>query len=357
MSHLSPLEQINLGSFYTPPFLVQKAFELLNTHITPKDYCLLDSACGAGAFLSQGGFKKVVGVDRDLTALEQAKINAPTAHCIHTNALKGCNRASLGLTECEKLAIVGNPPYNDTTSQVRQRLKSAPIDTDPLLKARDLGLSFLRSYDLLRADFVCVLHPLSYLIKRANFQALKNFRQNYRLLDALVLSSKIFCPKSIAPFPIILALYQRDKQGMDFEFIANFTFNTLEGKRFKLKSLESITPHIDKYPNAKKVKEAQAFFYPLRDINALSRSKTFMATQKAHSVLVSPQKYSLYCYIDIFKTQIPHIPYYLRNCDIFFNLEGFKALESEFVQASQSKHISPKIKAYFKDLFGEHYED
>ncbi|BDQ26376.1 hypothetical protein ASB1_00520 [Helicobacter heilmannii] len=58
MSHLSPLEKINLGSFYTPPFLVQRAFSLLSAHLEPKEYCLLDSACGAGAFLSQGGLKR-----------------------------------------------------------------------------------------------------------------------------------------------------------------------------------------------------------------------------------------------------------------------------------------------------------
>ncbi|BEG56363.1 adenine methyltransferase [Helicobacter sp. NHP21005] len=352
MSHLSPLEKINLGSFYTPPFLVQRAFSLLSAHLEPKEYCLLDSACGAGAFSFSRGFKKVVGVDRDLTALKQAKINVPTAHLIHTNALRGCSHQSLGLAKGDQCAIVGNPPYNDTTSQIRQGLKTAPIDTDSLLKARDLGLSFLRSYDLLKAEVVCVLHPLSYLIKKTNFQALKGFRQNYRLKDALILRSKIFCPKSLAPFPIILALYARDTQGMDFGFIANFSFNTLEGKSFRLKELESITPHIDKHPNAKKVQETRSFFYPLRDINALARFKTFMPTQKAHSVLMSPKKYSLYCCMDIFKTQIPHYP---RNCDIFFNFERFKALEDALIHTGQNKHLSPQIKAYFRDLLGEHY--
>ncbi|BCZ18936.1 hypothetical protein NHP190012_05780 [Helicobacter sp. NHP19-012] len=52
---------------------------MLNAHLQPKEHCLLDSACGAGAFLTQGGFKKVIGVDRDLIALAQAKINATTA--------------------------------------------------------------------------------------------------------------------------------------------------------------------------------------------------------------------------------------------------------------------------------------
>ncbi|CRF40293.1 SAM-dependent methyltransferase [Helicobacter ailurogastricus] len=357
MSHLSPLEKINLGSFYTPPFLVQKAFAMLTAHLDPKEYCLLDSACGDGAFLTQQGFKKVVGVDRDLYALKQAKANAPKAILLHKNALKRCSRESFGFLEGDKLVIVGNPPYNDTTSQVRQALKTAPQDIDPPLKTRDLGLSFLRSYDLLNADFVCVLHPLSYLIKKTNLQALKGFRQNYILKNTLILSSQIFCPKSLSPFPIVLALYTRDNAGMDFDFIANFSFATLEGKSFKLKDLEPITPHIDKYPNAKKVKEARAFFYPLRDINALARSKTFMPAQKPHSILIDPQKYSLYCYIDIFKTQIPHIPYYLRNCDIFFNFERFKTLENAFIEASQNKRVSPKIKAYFRELLGEHYVD
>ncbi|WP_285602190.1 hypothetical protein [Helicobacter sp. NHP22-001] len=47
--------------------------------------------------------------------------------------------------------------------------------------------------------------------------------------------SKIFCPKCLCPLSIILALYARDQQGVDFDFIANFLFATLEGKGFKLK--------------------------------------------------------------------------------------------------------------------------
>jgi len=49
--------------------------------------------------------------------------------------------------------IVGNPPYNDRTSIVQSNLKnkeSIPIDS--AFQARDIGISFLRSYERLRAD-------------------------------------------------------------------------------------------------------------------------------------------------------------------------------------------------------------
>lgn len=35
---------------------------------------------------------------------------------------------------------------------------------------RDLGVSFLKSYNKLKADVICILHLLSYLIKKTNFE-------------------------------------------------------------------------------------------------------------------------------------------------------------------------------------------
>jgi len=61
-----------------------------------------------------------------------------------------------------------------------------------MLSQRDLGISFLLSYNKLAADFVCVLHPLSYLIKKSNFEALWQFKDNYRLVDSVVISSGVF---------------------------------------------------------------------------------------------------------------------------------------------------------------------
>jgi hypothetical protein len=72
------------------------------------------------------------------------------------------------------------------------------------VQTRDLGMSFLLSYNELKARFVCVLHPLSYLIKEANFKLLKKFSANYQLKQAKIISSNVFkdTSKSMA-FPFI----------------------------------------------------------------------------------------------------------------------------------------------------------
>ena len=106
-----------------------------------------------------------------------------------------------------------------------------PIQIDSALQHRDIGISFLRSYERLKADFICVLHPLSYLIKKANFSALKDFAKAYRLVDSTIISSQIFCKDSKGHFPIIIALYKKDNKGMDYEYICNFKFKTMANEK------------------------------------------------------------------------------------------------------------------------------
>lgn len=364
-THLNTKETINFGSFYTPDSVVCLVYQmLLDSKIDIKDYVLLDSSCGYGSFLNLEGFKQNIGVDIDKQALQEAQKNfkdcAIKPLFLHTNSLQNVLREKFNILESSKLIIVGNPPYNDKTSIVQNHLKnvdSAPVDSQ--LKARDIGISFLRSFDILKADYICVLHPLSYLIKESNFKSLKNFAEHYRLLDSMIISSQIFCPKSLGFFPIVIALYERDNQGMDYHFICNFSFKTREGKSFKLNDFDFIAQYIDKYPNKKRVdsKQKVAMFYTLRDINALRRSKTFMSKNTANAVYVTQDKYSLYCYVDVFKQIIKHIPYYLGNCDILIDFKKFQTLESAFIKASESKNLSEDIVQYFKDLLGEHYED
>lgn len=363
-THLNRIQTINQGSFYTPNFIVQMAYEMLLCVIeNPQDYVLLDSACGYGSFLTLEGFKQNIGADVDKIALEKAKEyfkdSAIKPLFIHTNALANVQKKQFSLAESDKLIIIGNPPYNDTTSIVQKRLKkreSYPIDSH--LKARDLGISFLRSFDMLKADYICVLHPLSYLIKKSNFNSLKDFAKHYRLVDSMIISSNIFCPKSLGYFPIIIALYERDNKGMDYNFICDFNFKTIENKVFRLNDFDFIAKYIDKYPNKKQIDSSKkvAMFYTLRDINALRRSKTFMDKENANTIYVTREKYSLYCYVDVFKSFISHIPYYFGNCDILIDFNKFKAFESTFIKASESKTINEDIITYFKALLGEHYE-
>lgn len=373
--HLSKKDKINLGSFYTADFLVNEVFAMLRKYVDYKECVLLDSSCGSGNFLraeaiSKGGFSKnsfskIIGVDIDKTAIQiaQDRLDSKVA-LLCKNALSGMTRADFDIAESDRLIMVGNPPYNDRTSIVQQRLKnkdSNPIDL--ALQARDIGISFLRSYERLGADFICVLHPLSYLIKKTNFQALKKFAKSYKLLDSLIISSKEFCKDSKGHFPIIIALYKRDNIGMDYEYIYNFSFKIrdriVKNRRFSLSDFDYIGRYIDKYPNKNRAYSGDkvAMFYTLRDINALRRSKTFMQKENANTIYVTQDKYSLYCYVDVFKQMLGHIPYYLGNCDVMIDYEKFKDLEAEFVKASESKIVSSEILQYFRELLVVHYED
>ena len=370
-THLSTQEKINLGSFYTADFLVNAVYIMLKKYVDSKDYVLLDSSCGSGNFLqlqaiiksgfAKDSFSKIIGTDIDKTALHIAKRTLDSkVILLHKNALHNITREHFSIAQTDRLIIIGNPPYNDRTSIVQNHLKNKEsIQIDSALQHRDIGISFLRSYERLKADFICVLHPLSYLIKRANFTALKDFTKAYKLVDSTIISSQFFCKDSKGYFPIIIALYKRDNKGMDYEYICNFKFKTINEKEFSLKGFDYIGNYIDKYPNKKRVvgSKIKAMFYTMRDINALRRSKTFINKENSNTIFVTQEKYSLYCYVDVFKSFLSHIPYYFGNCDVMIDFQQFKALESHFIMASESKILSPEILQYFKNLLGVHYEN
>lgn len=110
----------------------------------------------------------------------------------------------------------------------------------------------------------------------------------------------------------------------------------------------------------------------MRDINALKRTKTFIEKEVYNSIRVPKNKLSLYCYADIFKDQISHVPYYFGNNDIMIDFEAFKHIEDSFVRKSLSKYPffdkeptdsnllksdSCNINLYFRKLLGDHYVD
>ena len=363
-SHLGRREAVNLGSFYTPRVLVERAFEMLARaaflDASPGDFVLLDNACGYGNFLETDlDFAEKIGADIDEAAILNAKKifesapRPPKFFCM--NSLSQVSRSRLGIPEAARLIAVGNPPYNDHTSIVQNKIKLGAQEADPQILRRDLGQSFLLSFDLLRAEFVCVLHPLSFLIKKSNLRSIQGFAKNYCLLDSLVFSSSVFCPNSLGHFPIVLALYRRQPPGTTEAFVQHHTFKTLEGASFCLSDFESIAAFLDKYPNKKRVKTKVAMFYTLRDINALRRSRTFLAHDTANAVYVAPEKYGLYCYVDAFKKILPHVPYYLGNCDVPIDFAKFRALEAEFIKSSEAGENTPAVEAYFRELLGRHY--
>lgn len=366
-NHLSKNDMTNLGCFYTPEKFINKIIEMADRNLkNAENYTFVDTSCGYGAFLVALNGRKTVGCDIDETAVNTARSLDENSAYYVCNSLKNFTRESVGLKEDEKIIIVGNPPYNDVTSQVKSSIKNAtPCEIDDDLKTRDLGSSFLLSYDKLKADYIGVLHPLSYLIKRANFNCLKRFYKNYKLIDHCVVNSQGFNSTSKTNgFPIILAFYKRDENGMTYDEALNFTYVTIDGKNFKVNA-DSIANYVQKYPQGNAT-ENDILFYTMRDVNALKRSRTFIHEPIANAVVVDPARFEYYSYVDNFKDYVDLLPYYLGNCDVFINNEAFQPVKNVFMTKSVSKHpwlknMAPAftesadyalIDRYFEKLFG-----
>lgn len=346
-NHLNRKDTINLGSFYTPNFIVKIVYEMLKNVVNLKEYLLFDSSCGYGDFfISDELISNYLGADIDEVAIQKVNKNIKV---FATNSLLNVRREKFEIAPKQKLIIIGNPPYNDKTSIIRNNIKKDIFAIDKNLAFRDLGISFLRSYAVLNADFVCVLHPLSYLIKKANFNALNAFKDNYILIDNLIISSQIFTPNSNTFFPIIIALYKKSISGMNYEFIQNYTFKTIEGQSFKLTNFDFITNYVSKYSNPYDKRKEVAFFHTLRDINALKRNQTFMKKQTTNSIRVFAENLKYYCYIHHFKQFANKLPYYFGNLDIFIDNVEFLKIADLFLDLKPH----PKIKEYFEKLFME----
>ena len=367
--HLSYQSMTDYGCFYTPQKFVDHLIKKIKSYIPDfKNFVYLDSSSGYGSFLQSLKGLKTIGCDIDAKAVEVAKSkdNQSKYYCLNT--LHNFSRESVFLKNNDKLIIIGNPPYNDTTSKVKQDLKNdKPCDIDSDLKTRDLGISFMLSYNKLKADYVAVLHPLSYMIKKTNYQLMKPFYDNYTLQTHSIVNSQEFSMTSkTRGFPIIIALYKRDKKGLSFETIENLVFETIDNKKFNLK-LDSIKNYVSKYPSKnKQYNKDDILFFTMRDINALNRSKTFIQNYGPNSIVIDKSKFAYYCYVDVFKKYIHKLPYYYGNNDVFIDNKKFEKLKDVFITYSiehnpwlKDKNINYNynnnyalIDNYFCELFG-----
>lgn len=352
--HLNHIDAINLGSYYTPGIIVDLAYSILQKNIKDiKDFSILDSSCGYGSFLIRNNIvKRLIGADIDQKAISEAKKIISGVDFICQNSLLNVSRSSLMIKNDEKIITIGNPPYNDTTSIIRNSIKDTSIQDkiDADIKTRDLGMSFLLSYDKLKADYVCVLHPLSYLIKKANFALLSKFAKNYKLIDGIIISSHEFSDTSRGmAFPILIALYERDEKGMDYNYIQNYQFKVKDDGILRLKDFDTIVNYVQKYPNKKflnKNDKPVARFWTLRDINALKRNRTFIDEDTYNTVYVLMEKLPYYCYIDIFKQYTDRMPYFIGNCDVIIDNEKFGKIKECFI--AQSVHTNPVLRNKFR---------
>lgn len=339
--HLTYKEMTNYGCFYTPQKFVDKLIDMIKQNIENyQDFIYLDSSCGYGSFLKSLYPLKTVGCDIDKEAIKIAKQNFRNCDYYVLNTLHNFSRESIGMSNESKLIVIGNPPYNDTTSKVKNDIKKDnPCEIDADIKTRDLGISFILSYNKLNPDYVAILHPLSYMIKKANYDLLKPFYNNYELIDHCIINSQEFSMTSKTKgFPIIIALYKKSCEGIKYEEILNYSFKTIGGQYFSLKH-DYIKNYITKYPSKYKLyKDGDVLFFTMRDINALNRSRTFIQENTDNAIVVDKNKFEYYCYVDVFKDYINKLPYYLGNCDVFINNAEFQKIKDIFVSKSVEKH-------------------
>ena len=349
--HLSQNQQIQMGSFYTPERIVQVLHSLIAPYKKKAHAVILDNSAGAGAFMRQTDNIPYKAVEWDPQAGALLSLHYPQVQLFMENALQNPQREKYHISHKDFLIQIGNPPYNDVTSAYRNGKKGENI-SDPDLFDRDIGISFLKSYNKLKSDVVCVLHPLSYLIKLANFRRLGLFRQNYRLKKGILFSSQLFKSVSSTAFPILIGLYVRSAQGMNYQDIQNFGFSILDqsgvgrtgsvgqtlpalrtlpvprgrsqrsrGQKlllsikslkskqnplsaFKLNQYLTVDSFIRKYPPPKAgvpVSDIKLYYWTFRDINSLFRNKGFHTQKGPHSIVVTLEKFYQYAYLLAFK--------------------------------------------------------
>ncbi|MCL2062912.1 MAG: N-6 DNA methylase [Candidatus Cloacimonetes bacterium] len=342
VNHLSYNQKTNLGSFYTPSHLVKLVYDTFSKNLKNQFVdVVLEPACGYGAFFTESfPIKSVrfVGADIDRAALSTASQKFPNIQFLAHNLLSKPSRAKYEINENEKLVIVGNPPYNDVTSKVKNKIKSEIYEIDTELRTRDLGLSSLLAFTKLNPEYIAVLHPLSYLIKKANFLILKPLMCRYKLLDAVVFNSQEFSETSKATgFPVVAAIYEKNLYGTRYEQILHWRFKTLEGFQFSLLDFDYVCKYIPKYPSHY-LKKSNFKFFTMRDINALKRSRTFITEDSDNTIHIPPEKLMYYCYIDVFKDIIPNLPYFMGNLDVPFDRFTFEETKEDFLTMSIAKH-------------------
>lgn len=346
--HLKEPERIRNGAFYTPPGIVSEVYKLIKPFLTYNSV-IFDPAGGCGSFilpLLNSPIEYRIA-EKDKKAVQILKKYFKKEWIVETNSLLNVSRRKFYIDENRHLIIVGNPPYNDTTSEYRKGQKGKII-CDKDLYDRDTGISFLKMFDKIRADVVCILHPLSYLIKQTNFNRLKGFRENYKLLNAIVFPSTEFRFTSRSScFPVVIALYIRG-EGMSYEYIKDFNFRLFNSSDvFCLNKYVTVDGYINKYPPRKndelRISPIGVYYYSFRDLNSLLRNASFTTIKYNNSVVVTVENLYKYCYLFSLKTLWKKLN--VKHKWIFGNLSPL--VDVDFVEknkelfVSYALHLSP----------------
>ena len=344
--HLDRKGIIEAGAFYTPRHLVDEVGRMIAPHLRERDeddVVIFDSAAGGGAFTLIMDERDYRLADSDPVSCETLSRYADPDRVFHGNSLCEISREKYDIPEDAYLVQVGNPPYNDTTSAYKKGEKGTNHCDEDLFD-RDLGVSFLRSFNKLKTDLVCVLHPLAYLIKEANFKRLKGFRENYQLRDGVIFSSELFGGTGSAKFPIVIGLYLRTPgDGMNFENIREFSFRVLDRETgFSLGRYETTDPVIRKYPprkNDPKESPLGLYYYTFRDINSVRRSASFQTKAHYNAIPVTAENLYHYAYLFAFKSLFdPKDPWLYGNLSPLLDVGFLEANRAEFVEFALARH-------------------
>ena len=327
--HLNKEQVVKSGSIYTPNYLVDLVYNMIYEYIN-EDSIIADFGAGYGAFLNKFTHlgKRRIATEIDQFSYNFLKENYLNCEIYCENSLINVSRKKYKILKKDKLIIIGNPPYNDVTS-IYKKGNKGNIACDEDLITRDLGICFLKAYYKLNANYICVLHTLSYLIKKQNFNLLKEFKNNYKLIKGVIFSSKEFTTisKKNSDFPVVAALYEKDNNGMTYEYIKNFEFNIFkDSNTFKIKNILTIDGIINKYP--KKNNKTKIQFYTLRDMNSLMRNTTFFIGPKNNGINVDIDNLYQYSWLYFLKNNFnpPKNNFIYNNLSpLYFNeLENYK---------------------------------
>lgn len=306
-----------LGKYYTPEHLVTSVRELLGPVLNEEpDAYVADLAAGCGAFLAAFEDYRILGRDIDDQAVLVLK-EMGFGNIDVDNSLKDVSRAKLGLKASDALVLVGNPPYNDTTSLNKRystdKKEALAVAVDADIRSKDLGISFLRAFAKLGPKAICVLHPLSYLTKEANFRALKDFSLQYKLTGGFVFSSAEFGANIGAktPFAVVAALYEPGE--MAYADIRAFPFPIFKdigcgfgdtGERLVLANVRTVDGVIRKYPPTKgmpTVSDIGLYNYNIRDTNSLITSGAITANTDDNRIPIQFDELWKYAYLNCIK--------------------------------------------------------
>lgn len=311
-SHLPDSKKANLGKYYTPKEIVETLKKRIAPEIKENTY-VMDLACGCGAFLELFDDCHIIGRDIDPQAIEILDLFNFTNIEVD-NTLLNVSRSKYGLQDDDDLIIIGNPPYNDTSSinkrySTKAKSNRAPEDSD--IHCRDIGRSFMEAYAKLNPRYICVLHPLSFLIKRVNFQNMKYLTSNYILEDAIIFNSSLFSDLyGGTPFPILIATYRRNGEGMDYEYICDFKFDIYgSNQKFSLANIQQ-AGHDYIHQTVTSVdlnhdSDIGLYHYNFRDINSLNKANfqnsSYRAEHHDTMLVVNYDDLWKYCYVNCIK--------------------------------------------------------